>query len=276
MHSRLFEPVMLLVMAAMLAPAVMAQPPPETLRAFQRYSTAVAARVERDQSDGKFLRVAVGPRLPRLREGEILTVSAGSLGIQPDIPVPHGQVQHWVGAVFVPNATIARALPGLWDYANRKRYMRPVIAESRILSQNGDEFRVYLRLVQRSLLTAVFDVTLRIVYHRIDADRLVIESKSESVREVPSIDSPPGAPAHDRGLIWALDDYWRLEEKDGGVYVECEALLLSRQVPAVFRWIANGMIARAAERMLAGALRSTARIMRDSSKINEAPPAPLR
>jgi len=248
---------------------VMAQAPPGTMRAFREYSAAV-------QSAGNSMRVAAGPRLARLRAGQILTVSAGSLGLQPSIPVPRGQVQHWIGAVFVPHTTIARALPGLQDYGNRKRYMRPVIAESRIASHNCDDFHVYLRLVQQSLISAVFDVNLQITYRRIDAAHLVIESKSESVREVPSVDSPPGTPAHDRGFIWALDDYWRLEEKDGGVYVECEALLLSRQVPAVFRWIANAIIARAAERLLAGTLKATVRIMRDSSNLNEGAPAPLR
>ena len=243
---------------AMCAVGAGAQPPPETLRAFRQYSAAV-------QTAGNSLRVATGPRLARLRAGEILTVSAGSVGLRPAIPVPRGQVQHWIGAVFVPNTTIARVLPGLQDYDNRARYMKPVIADSRIVSRNGDDFRVDLRLVQQSLISAVFDVNLRINYRAVDATHLVIESKSESVREIPSVGSPPGTPAHDRGFIWALDDYWRLEEKDGGVYVECEALLLSRQVPAVFRWIANGIIARAAERLLAGTLKSTARLMRDSS-----------
>jgi len=246
-----------------------AQAPPETLRAFRQYSAAV-------QSAGNSMRIATRSRLPGLRNGEICTISAGSLGLRPAIPIPRGQVQHWIGAAFVPNTTIARVLPGLQDYGNRKRYMRPVVAESRVVSRNGDDFLVYLRLVQQSLISAVFDVSLRIHYRALDATHLVIESNSESVREVPSMDSPPGAPAHDRGLVWALDDYWRLEERDGGVYVECEALLLSRQVPAVFRWIANGIIARAAERLLTGTLKSTVRIMHDSSSRNEGAAALLR
>jgi hypothetical protein len=253
-------------LAASLAPrAVIAQPPPETIRAFRQYSASVAARVKEDQSAGTLLRLASGSRLARLRAGQILTVSAGSLGLRPEIAIPHGQVQHWIGAAFVPHTTIARVLPGLQDYSNRKRYMKPVIVESRVLSRNGNDFQVYLRLVQQPLITAVFDVTLRIAYRPTDATHLIIESNSESVREVPSVDSPPGTPAHDRGFIWALDDYWRFAEQDGGVYVECEALVLSRQVPAVFRWIASGIIARVSERMLEGTLKSTARTMQDSA-----------
>jgi hypothetical protein len=31
--------------------------------------------------------------------------------------------------------------------------------------------------------------------------------------------------------MWRLNAYWRLQEADGGVYVECETISLSRGVP---------------------------------------------
>jgi hypothetical protein len=36
---------------------------------------------------------------------------------------------------------------------------------------------------------------------------------------------------HDRGLLWRLYGYWFYEERDGGVYVECESVTLTRDVP---------------------------------------------
>ena len=39
---------------------------------------------------------------------------------------------------------------------------------------------------------------------------------------------PPGEGS---GFLWAMNSYWRMEERDGGVYVECEAVTLSRDVP---------------------------------------------
>ena len=36
---------------------------------------------------------------------------------------------------------------------------------------------------------------------------------------------------HDNGFMWALNSYWRLEEKDGGVYIQCEAITLTRDIP---------------------------------------------
>jgi len=58
----------------------------------------------------------------------------------------------------------------------------------------------------------------------------------------------PGSPekpvGNDRGFLWRYHTYWRLEEKDGGVYVELESIALSRSIPAVFRWLVNATIRR--------------------------------
>ena len=35
----------------------------------------------------------------------------------------------------------------------------------------------------------------------------------------------------DHGFLWRFDNYWRLEERDGGVYVQVESVTLSRGVP---------------------------------------------
>jgi hypothetical protein len=48
----------------------------------------------------------------------------------------------------------------------------------------------------------------------------------------------PGSPKErelpvgkDRGLLWRLYGYWFYEERDGGVFVECESVTLTRDVP---------------------------------------------
>jgi len=37
----------------------------------------------------------------RVRKGEVLVESAQDLGVRPDIVIPTGQIQHWVGAAFL-------------------------------------------------------------------------------------------------------------------------------------------------------------------------------
>jgi hypothetical protein len=239
-----------------------AQPRPETEHAFEQYAAAVEARIERDRGTSRFLRLAGDPRgRARLRGGEVPAVAAKSLGVQPSIAIPGGQVQHWVGAGFIPGMNIARTLQKLQDYNNRKRDMAPAIVESRILSREGDQFRVWLRMQQRDLIAAVFDLIVRITYRPRESGQLEIESRTESIQEVPGLDAPRGAAARDRGLLWALDDYWRFAEQDGGVYAECEALVLARQTPVLLRWIADPLVARTSRRTLDGILEATIRMV---------------
>jgi len=35
----------------------------------------------------------------------------------------------------------------------------------------------------------------------------------------------------DRGFLWRLDTYWRMAEKNGGVYIQNESVELSRTFP---------------------------------------------
>ena len=239
-----------------------AQPRPETKHAFDQYAAAVEARIEGDRGTSRFLRLAGDPRArARLRVGEAPAVAAKVLGLQPSIVIPGGQVQHWVGAGFIPRMTLARALPKLRDYDNRKRDMAPAIVESRILSREGDQFRVWLRMQQRDVIAAVFDLILRIRYRPGERGQLEIESRTESIQEVSGVDAPRGVAVKDRGLLWVLDDYWRFEELDGGVYVECEALVLARQTPLLLRWIADPLVARASRRTLDGAIEDTIRMV---------------
>jgi len=44
---------------------------------------------------------------------------------------------------------------------------------------------------------------------------------------------------HDRGFLWRMNTYWRVEEKDGGIYLQNESIALTRRVPAIMAWIVN-------------------------------------
>jgi hypothetical protein len=59
------------------------------------------------------------------------------------------------------------------------------------------------------------------------------------------------------GFIWRLHSIARYEERDGGVYVEVQAVALSRDVPASLAWLVNPMVSRFSRNSLAVALRQT-------------------
>jgi hypothetical protein len=65
---------------------------------------------------------------------------------------------------------------------------------------------------------------------------------------------PPG---QDHGFLWRLNSYWRFEERDGGVYVECEAISLTRNVPLGLGWLVNPIIRSLPRESLANTLWAT-------------------
>jgi len=65
-------------------------------------------------------------------------------------------------------------------------------------------------------------------------------------------------------MLWALNDYWRFEERDGGVYVQLETIELSRGVPSVVAWLVNPLIKTVPRGILTGLLGTTrAAVMRE-------------
>ena len=242
--------------------SAVASPPVATWNAFSQYAAVAEDRMRADSTTANFLRVLPDEsRQARVRKGEVLVESAQSLGLKPNIAIPNGQVQHWVGAAFLQHATLDGVLPRLRNYNNRSRYMMPEIVASRLEDHQGDVFQVYLRLVEKAILSGVFDLDLRVFYRTEEPGRLTIESRSERVIEVSDVSAPAGSAARDHGLLWGLNHYWRILQTDDGLYVECEALVLSRPTPFMLGWVARPVIARAARESLIRTIRATIRIM---------------
>ncbi len=65
-----------------------------------------------------------------------------------------------------------------------------------------------------------------------------------------------------RGFLWAMNSYWRMEERDGGVYVECEAITLSRGVPLGLGMLVNPMLQSFAEESLKNTLEAKRQAVR--------------
>ena len=266
MISRALLSAFCAVLGDLPAPAA---PPPATLKAFDQYAAVVEDRIRSDSGTANFLRVLSDEsKRARARKGEVLVESAQHLGLKPDIAIPNGQVQHWAGAAFLQNATIDSVLPRLRNYNNRSKYMAPEIVASRLKDQQGDVFQVYLRLAEKSILSGVFDLDLQVVYQAPGPGRLAIESRSKSVVELGGSSAPAGSAGKDQGLLWALNHYWRILQMDGGLYVECEALVLSRRTPVLLDWIAPPLIAREARGSLTKTIRATIRIMNSPDAAN--------
>jgi hypothetical protein len=60
-----------------------------------------------------------------------------------------------------------------------------------------------------------------------------------------------------RPFLWRLHIYWRLEEKDGGIYLELEVIALSRSVPAIIPWFVNPPLNSVPKAYLSNCLNAT-------------------
>jgi hypothetical protein len=52
----------------------------------------------------------------------------------------------------------------------------------------------------------------------------------------------PISPKDNHGFLWRLNSYWRFYQADGGVYIQCSAISLTRDVPADLGWLAAPFI----------------------------------
>jgi hypothetical protein len=146
-----------------------------------------------------------------------------------------GMIQDWMGAVFVPGVKLQQALSVVQDYEHHKEIYKPEIADAKVRSRSGNDFEVYMRIVKAKLLLAdVLDTEHAIQFTTVDPHRVYSRSRSTRIAEVSDAgkpgehDLPVG---HDRGFLWRIFGYWFFEERDGGVYITCESITLTRDLP---------------------------------------------
>jgi hypothetical protein len=180
--------------------------------------------------------------------------------------VPDGLVHHWVGAAFVPGATIDRVLALLQDYNRHGQIYRPYVAQSKLIARDGDVFLFFLRFYQKKVITVVLNSEHEGVFSRPAPDRASSRIHSTRIAEV----EEPGTPrekqkpvGNDGGYLWRLNTYWRLLERDGGVYVECESISLTRDIPFGLGFIIGPFVTSIPRESLEFTLRTTAKALSD-------------
>ena len=235
-----------LCLAPLVAHAALA---PETMAAYQKYIATIQPRLQaQNHSQGGFLWIDSDPgRRLAVRNGKIATEKITSL------EVPGGMIQHWIGGEFLPGVTLAQVEQVDQDYAAYAKIYGPDISNPKVLAHSGENFVVSYRITKTKILTAVMDTVHAIEYEPLGSGRLAMQSRSESVRQVDHAGEPSErvlAEGEGEGFLWAMNSYWRMEERDGGVYVECEAVTLSRGVPFGLGALVNPMLQSFAEESL--------------------------
>lgn len=230
-----------ILMAIVAVSAASAQPKPPTSAAFDRYVADAEIRIlQRRSSADAFLTVdsvpaaARNPMQARLRRGEI------AIEKYPGTPkeIPGGLIHDWTGTVFIPGATVAEVLARVRDYDHLTRYYSPDVMQSRLISQQGDDFNIFMRLRKHKVITVVLDTEYDVHYARLDDRHQYSVSRSTRVTEIADSGTPNEHPvAPDHGFMWRLNSYWGFELVNDGMLVECEAISLTRDVPTGLGWL---------------------------------------
>lgn len=252
--------VILLCCACLLAlPVRAAELKKETVQAFERYIRVTEARLEEHLHGARpFLWTDESPeRRQQVRQGLVPTQPHAG---RPQVRVPDGLIHDWIGAVFIPGATLPQTLALVQDYNNHHNIYQPEVIASKTLSRNGNDFNIYMRLLKKKVLTVVLNTEHDVRYFPLDAARCHSRSYSTRIAEVSNPDKPGEREApvgNDHGFLWRLYSYWRFQQRDGGVYVECEAISLTRDVPTAFFWLIEPIIRSLPRESLANTLRAT-------------------
>jgi len=231
---------------------------PETNTGFERYVQQAEAEMARNQQKAMFLQSDRRPDLkPKLRGGEVMVESA----VPEDAPnVSGGMLQDWRGMMFMSGATLEKVKTVLQDYENYKSFYKPKVIDSKRIAQSGDEYDIVLRLYEKHVLTVVLNTTYHVSYRMLDSDRMSVTSRSTRIAEVKdpkqsyTEEEPVG---NDTGFLWRLNSYWRFEAADGGVYAECRAISLSRDVPLGLGFMLKRFLEKFPKESMMNTLRGT-------------------
>ncbi len=221
---------------------------PETVTAFERYVRVTETQMENDLRDDRFLIVDRLPESERrkvyaqLHQGQVYIQELHTQEDNLPIRIPGGLIHHWAGVMFIPNATLAEVNAVLQDYENEPIIYKPEIRQSKLIERDGNKSKVFLQLYNKSIITVVLNGYFDVVERPLGSRRSESASHSTRILEVMN----PGGPDEqvrpegtDHGYMWRMNSYWRIEEKDGGVYVQNESMSLTRTVPVLLAWLIN-------------------------------------
>jgi hypothetical protein len=235
------------------------------VRAFDGYVATTNALNSASFSNGNFLWV---DDLDDKQRGEAYrNLKAGGVEMRRVTPdngqnkdAPGGMIHDWKGVVFIPGARLDDVLQILQDYNRHATYYAPDLEQAKIELRDGDHFRVFMRFRREKVVIVVLDTEQDVQYYRDCATRA--HSRSSATR-IAQVDNPGTAqerektPGDDDGFLWRMETWWRMEERDGGVYVQNEVVTLTRDIPIGLAWLVEPFVSKIPKETLAFTLQAT-------------------
>ncbi|HSW38732.1 MAG TPA: hypothetical protein VLL97_04500 [Acidobacteriota bacterium] len=224
---------------------------PETIQAWESYIKSEERRIAYElASDNKFLALDfLDADEAAAEKREILggEIAVNRIDIKQDgheFEVPYGTIQHWRGSIFIPGVNMDFVMVHVQD-PEKEEHLQEDVIESRVLERGPDYYRIFFKLQRSYLVTVIYNTEHIVHFRRHGEMRASSNSISTKIAEVERLDGnlerekPVG---EDRGFLWRMNSYWRYQQTDGGVIIECESMTLSRSVPFIIAPIARPII----------------------------------
>ncbi len=232
---------------------------PQTLEAFDAYIHHADTEMPQTLPEGgSFLwSDSNSERAQRVRAGQVVAQFWSDRG---PVKVPGGLIHDWIAAAFIPESTIQGIFDVIQNYDNHKNIYKPEVIDSKLISRHDDDFQIYLRLLKKKIITVVLDTDHEVHYRPVGPTRWVCHSHTTRIAEVENAGSRNERilqPDTGYGFLWRLYSYWRFEQRDAGVVVECRAISLTRNVPVGLGWAIEPIIQKLPKESLINTLEAT-------------------
>lgn len=240
---------------------------PEAARGFDEYIRLTEARMKTELAPaGPFLWVDSLPEArrvdvhARLQRGEEVSERLQIPDPSGRSSTPGAMIHHWVGTIFIPGVNIQQVLAVVQDYDHHAQDYAPEVIQSKTIERKGDDFKIFYRLRKKKILTIILDAYFDVHHHVLGPGREYSDSVSTRIAQVENAGAPNEhelPPGWDGGYLWRLNSYWRYFDSGKGVYVQCEAISLTRDIPAGLGWLIGPMVESVPRESLEFTLQST-------------------
>jgi hypothetical protein len=112
----------------------------------------------------------------------------------------------------------------------------------------------------KKVITVVVNSEHDALFTSTGADRSEGWIRSTRIAEVESPDEPGEREkpvGQDGGYLWRLNTYWRLLARDGGLYIQCESVSLTRGIPVGLGWLVGPFVTSIPKESLTFTLETT-------------------
>jgi hypothetical protein len=245
---------------------LMGEPTPAAVSSFNSYSKAVESRLaHQHRSPNTFLALpAFDPedRKMSLRQGEFTIEKLTPSG---DANFSGALLHHWRGTTFAPGAKAADFERLVRDFNSYPQHFSPQVIQAKVLTEGTDRMQAWMRVRQKHVITVVMDTTYDITFGQLDVQHGYSISRSTRIAEIEAAGT--GAERtlsanEDHGFLWRLNTYWSYAERDGGLYLQIEAISLTRSIPRGVGWAVQPYVESIPRESLEFTLRSACNALR--------------